>query len=168
MHTAKHTHLYFKKNRGRLIITFNHAPMGKLHKKQKNVGWGKVEGDERQTFWAENDVCMSGYIIVRWTLRVSPLEGYRERHEYQTFSLQSCAAYFHSLNVIMKPQYSCPCPARPSTAIKSILRDLSAPTPSTAVHKCSDWASVRFVWGPHLLPSNPSDTDFPIKQKKRC
>ncbi len=70
---------------------------------------------------------MSGYIIVRWTLRVSPLEGYRERHEYQTFSLQSCAAYFHSLNVIMKPQYSCPCPARPSTAIKSILRETYLP-----------------------------------------
>ncbi len=121
--------------------------------------------------WAENDVCMSGYIIVRWTLRVSPLEGYRERHEYQTFSLQSCAAYFHSLNVIMKPQYSCPCPARPSTAIKSILRETYLPqhhlqpfTSALIGHLSGLFEVLIYSPQTHLTQISPSNRKRDVKQ----
>lgn len=100
---------------------------------RKSIYIKNEQGWEERGIWAENDVCTSGYIIMCWTLRMSPLEGYREQHEYQTFSLQSCAAYFHSLNVLMKPQYSCSCPARPSTA-RQTQRDLSASTPCIAAH----------------------------------
>lgn len=31
------------------VPCLNHAPIGTLHKNQKNVGWGKVEGDEKET-----------------------------------------------------------------------------------------------------------------------
>jgi len=78
---------------------------------------------------------------------MSPLEGYREQHEYQTFSLQSCAAYFHSLNVLMK--HSCSCPAWPSTAIKSVLRETYLPRHQLTSSKCSEWKSLSallLVW----------------------
>lgn len=146
-----------------------------LEEKRKRAHKGERRDVGREAF-EQRMTSTSSYIIMCWTLRMSPLEGYREQHEYQTFSLQSCAAYFHSLNVLMKHSTAAPAP-------RDLLRPLNPYSerlicPDTSSHpqsaltgnvcQCCWNLELNLVFGPHLLPSNLYGMVFSIEHKKRC